>query len=398
MPQRANFYYNNPYLKQIGDNLSAAIYGRPEIDRVKAETERLRFANEQTRRAEEERLATKALEDQFWRDYAARQPMVSPEDAEANADFRALTGTDNTLIAPQQQTYEGLLGELMTDPRLLAAAAQAGIIDPKTLMTSERMLQSDEIRADARRYTSDNTRAAAEVRADASRDVAGIRGRYGVETANARGRWGYDTQELRNQGQLATQGARNEGALATQELRNAGSIDRQRLQNEGDLAEVVMRGQTTGPNARPVIVGPKEAQAINEMVIATANRSVSDPEEYRVLIESQAEIEALAGEYFQQTRNLPMAVAAAWSEVMGYEPEVVENNQWFGPDTATVRPSAGQSPAPAPRAAAPRTAPPPAAAAGQPVVIRSPQERDALPPGTRYVAEGDPTKTVRVRQ
>ena len=397
MPQRANLYYNNPYLKQIGDNLSAAIYGAPEIDRIKAETERLRFANEQARTAETERQSTKALEDQFWQQYAAKQPMVSAEDAAQNADFRELTGTDNTLIAPQQSTSMGLLSELMSDPRLLAAAAQAGVADPDKLMTAERMLQSDNIRADARTYASDNSLEGVRERAAASRDVAdtrgrygveqaGVRGQYAVEAADTRGRWGHNTQELRNQGQLATQGARNEGALS-----------RQQMQNEGDLAEVVARGPT-GAGARPVVVGPKEAEAINAMVVATAERSVSDPEDFRILIENQAEIEALAGEYFQQTRNLPMSVAAAWSEVMGYEPEVVENSRWFSPNTARVQPQTGQ-PARAPVRPPGAAAPPPApAAGGQPAVISSPQERDALPPGTPYSAAGDPTKTVRVRQ
>ena len=138
MPARPNFYYNNPALKQIGDNLSAAIFGAPELDAIRLENQRKQMVNDQLYEAKLERGRREGFADEFLRRWQeSQQPQIDPSVAGENADFRELTGTDNPFLVNENAGPKNVLDAVQADPEMMRLAVKSGMMDLSGIQRGE---------------------------------------------------------------------------------------------------------------------------------------------------------------------------------------------------------------------------------------------------------------------
>lgn len=380
MPQRPNFYYNNPYLGQIANNLSAAIYGGPELEGKRLENQRKQQEIDDAYEARLERGRQQGYEDEFWRQYAAKQPTISvdPEQADNNADFKNLTGVDNPFWT-NEEAPGSLLERLQTDPALMELGVRSGAIKVSDLQRAEEARYLRELTGDQRMDQVLAQIASREGIADARNatalDIAGMRTNAQLQAVNQRLAFNYaklaQERDPLARRQIETQIALDEATIGLR-------VAQTNYTNERATTEQTTRGFK--PNQIQAADYVQMRQAIEQQIAATGQQV--DPAALNMMVNMALELQNTTG-----YADLGSIVSGP-QFTQGSTPE-----RFFG--LAGGDPQIQLAPQGAPPTQAPARAP--AQAGGAPVVINSPQERDALPSGTRYIAAGDPKRTVRVR-
>ena len=191
MPTRPNAYYNNPAFGAIADNLSAAIFGTPELEGVKLENQRKQMVLDEAYNAQLERGRKQGYEEEFWRQYGEMaRGQVAPQGQVDENDpiFKAWGAKPDPVpgTAPGQQT--SMLDQIQANPELLQMAVKSGMLDLgdigkadqaqqlRALMGEQRMAQIEaQIAGRAERgEASDLTRILIADRGNASREAMNV--------------------------------------------------------------------------------------------------------------------------------------------------------------------------------------------------------------------------------